>query len=117
MSEPIKHYGDTIYVGDRKIPISWGAEAGCFVFVSGMVAVDEDWNLKLDGDLTEQTHLVMSGIKRVLAMANCELSDIVRSQVYLKNASDSPLFDELYGAYFDENPPTRCPCPNKEFFS
>jgi len=64
--------------------------------------------LKLDGDLTEQTHLVMEAIKRVLAMADCGLSDIVRSQVYLKNAEDSPVFDALYGEYFDNKPPTRC---------
>ena len=104
----VKHYGDTIMVGERRIPISWGVEAGGFVFVSGMVAVDENWQLKLDGDLTEQTHLVMQGIERVLAMADCEMKDIVRSQVYLKNASDSPLFDELYGGYFGDKPPTRC---------
>jgi enamine deaminase RidA (YjgF/YER057c/UK114 family) len=108
MSKKIKHYGDQIYIGDRRIPISWGVEAGGFIFVSGMVPVDENWQLKLDGDLTEQTHLVMAGIKKVLAMADCDLSDIVRSQVYLKNATDSPLFDELYGAYFDDKPPTRC---------
>ncbi|MBT6585831.1 MAG: RidA family protein [Gammaproteobacteria bacterium] len=106
----VKHYGDTIMVGERRIPISWGVEAGGFVFVSGMVAVDENWQLKLDGDLTEQTHLVMQGIERVLAMADCEMKDIVRSQVYLKNASDSPLFDELYGGYFGDKPPTRCGC-------
>ncbi len=104
----IKHYGDQIYVGDRRIPISWGIEAGGFVFVSGMVPVDENWQLKLDGDLAEQTRLTMEGIKRVLAMADCDLSHIVRSQVYLKNASDSLEFDALYGAYFGDKPPTRC---------
>ena len=108
MPRNIKPIGETVYVGDRRIPISWGMEAGDFVFVSGMVAVDEYWQLKLDGDLREQTTLVMEGIRRILKKAGCDLCDIVRSQVYLKNAEDSPLFDEIYGSYFDDAPPTRC---------
>ena len=42
-----------------------------------------------------------------MAEAGCELQDVVKSMVWLKNRDDFPGFNAIYGEYFPHEPPTR----------
>ena len=44
---------------------------------------------------------------RILAEAGCELSDVVKSMVWLKNREDFGGFNSVYAEYFPEEPPAR----------
>ena len=100
-------YGDNVVVEGHKLSLSLAVEAGDFVFVSGLVSADENMNLALDVGIAEQTANTLELIKRVLAQAGCELNDIVRMGVFLKNREDLEGYNNTVAKYFPEKPPAR----------
>ena len=46
-------------------------------------------------------------IRNTLIEAGCELQDVVKAMVWLKNREDFPGFNSIYGEYFDNDPPAR----------
>lgn len=99
--------GGEVSFGGRTLPLSLAVRAGDFVFLSGALACDENGGLKLDGDIREQTNLVMKFIEKQLAEAGCNLQDVVKSSVFLKNADDVGMYNEIYAKYFPSQPPAR----------
>ena len=59
------------------------------------------------GTVEEQTHAIIESIQKTLALANCDLSDVVKSTVWLKDRADFPGFDSVYAEYFPKDPPAR----------
>ena len=59
------------------------------------------------GTIEDQTHAVLDEIKTTLAEANCQLSDVVKTMVWLTNRADFPGFNTVYAEYFPDDPPTR----------
>jgi 2-iminobutanoate/2-iminopropanoate deaminase len=60
-----------------------------------------------DGTIEEQTRSCIESIRATLNLAGCELSDVVKTTVWLKDRADFPGFDKTYGEYFDNEPPAR----------
>ena len=60
-----------------------------------------------EGSIEEQTRNCMEQIKATLALTGCDMSNIVKTTVWLKDRSDFPGFDTTYGEYFDAEPPAR----------
>ncbi|NBR41205.1 MAG: RidA family protein, partial [Alphaproteobacteria bacterium] len=46
-------------------------------------------------------------IKATLAMAECDLSDVVKAMVWLRDRADFPGFNAVYAEYFPVDPPAR----------
>jgi enamine deaminase RidA (YjgF/YER057c/UK114 family) len=59
------------------------------------------------GSIEDQTRAVLEDIKATLALAGCVLEDVVKSMVWLRERSDFPGFNAVYGEYFPVEPPTR----------
>ena len=59
------------------------------------------------GSIEDQTRAVLEDIKATLALAGCALEDVVKSMVWLRERSDFPGFNAVYGEYFPVEPPTR----------
>ena len=59
------------------------------------------------GTVEDQTRAVLDDIKATLAMAGCEMSDVVKAMVWLRDRADFPGFNAVYGEYFPVEPPTR----------
>ena len=60
-----------------------------------------------DGSIEDQTRACLDSLKSILAEAGCELGDVVKSMVWLKNRKDFGGFNEVYSEYFPVEPPTR----------
>ena len=60
-----------------------------------------------DGTIEDQTRACLDSLKLILEEACCELNDVVRSMVWLKNREDFGGFNSVYAEYFPEEPPTR----------
>ena len=60
-----------------------------------------------EGSIEEQTRIVLDEIKNTLIEAGCELQDVIKAMVWLKNKEDFPGFNSIYGEYFDHDPPAR----------
>ena len=98
--------GEPLIINGRKLSLSRAVRAGDFVFLTGQVPM-KNGAVVTDGSIEEQTRIVLDEIKKTLAEAGCELQDVVKSMVWLKNRDDFPGFNAIYGEYFPHEPPTR----------
>ena len=98
--------GGPLVINGRELSLSKAIRAGDFVFLTGQVPM-RDGAPMTDGSIEDQTRACIESIRDTLQEAGCELSDVVKSMVWLKNRDDFPGFNEVYAEYFPEQPPTR----------
>ena len=92
--------------GTAAVPLSPAIRAGDFVFVSGQVPADASGSI-VAGGIEAQTKQVMENVKAALALAGAELSDIVKTTVWLEDARNFAAFNKVYASYFPSEPPAR----------
>lgn len=98
--------GGTIKIDGRVLSLSKAIRAGDFVFLTGQIPM-RDGVPMTDGTVEEQTRAVLDDITATLAEAGCVRDDVVKAMVWLRNRTDFPGFNEIYGKYFPIKPPTR----------
>ena len=101
-----KIIGGPVIINGRKLSLSKAIRAGDFVFLTGQIPF-KNGDVYTSGSIEEQTTAVIEDIKKTLSEANCNLSDVIKAMVWLKNKSDFPGFNEVFSKYFPNNPPTR----------
>ena len=99
---PKKTYGQEVVITGHKLSLSLATEAGGFVFVSGLVSTDDDLQPKLDCGIEEQVTNTMNLIKRILKDAGCEMDDIVKLNVLLKNTDVFPGYNTTIKTFFSD---------------
>ena len=95
-----------LVIGGRTLSLSRAIRTGDFVFLTGQIPF-KDGAPMTEGGIEEQTRAVLDDIKATLAEAGCEMADVVKAMVWLRNRADFPGFNAVYGEYFPEAPPTR----------
>lgn len=98
--------GEPLVIGGRTLSLSRAIRAGDFVFLTGQIPM-QDGAPMITGTIEDQTRAILDDIKVTLAKANCELVDVVKAMVWLRDRADFPGFNAVYGAYFPADPPTR----------
>lgn len=88
-------------------PYSQGIRASGFVFTSGQVAFDPATQQIIDGDISAQTERVMKNLSAILKAAGCDMKDVLRSTVFLKDMNDFAAMNAVYGKYFEAPFPAR----------
>jgi len=88
-------------------PYSQAVAHNGLVYLSGQIPLDPATNQMVEGDITVQTERVLQNLAAVLEAANSSLKKVLKTTVYLKNMADFPKMNEVYGRYFNENPPAR----------
>jgi 2-iminobutanoate/2-iminopropanoate deaminase len=88
-------------------PYSQAIKAGGFVFASGQIALDPATGKLIEGDIKAQTERVLKNLTAVLAAAGSSMDRVVRTTVFLRNISDFPAMNEVYGQFFKNEPPSR----------
>ena len=101
-----KIIGDPLIINGRKLSLSKAVRAGDFVYLTGQVPM-KNGVVITEGSIEEQTRIVLDEIRNTLIEAGCELQDVVKAMVWLKNREDFPGFNSIYGEYFDHDPPAR----------
>ena len=90
-----------------KLPLSPAIKAGDFIFVSGQTGfADSKTGREIKG-IEAQTRQCLDSMKQVLEAAGTKLSDVVKVNVYLRNAEDFPSMNEVYVHYFPADYPAR----------
>lgn len=97
--------GDYVSRG-RKLSLSKAVRAGDFVYLTGQVPRQGDQPMTT-GTIEEQTRVALEAIKTILAEAGCELSDVVKAMVWLRDRADFAGFNAVFGEYFPIEPPAR----------
>ena len=77
------------------------------VYLSGQIAIDPATNQLIEGDIVAQTHRVIANLKAVLEAAGSSLGAVLKTTVFLKDMADFPEMNEVYGQYFNADPPAR----------
>ena len=98
--------GDPLVINGRRLSLSRAVRAGDFIFLTGQVPM-KDNAVMTDGSIQDQTRAVLDDIKATLALADCNLEDVVKSMVWLTSRDDFPGFNAVYADYFPDNPPAR----------
>jgi 2-iminobutanoate/2-iminopropanoate deaminase len=88
-------------------PYSQAVVGGDFVYVAGQLALDPRTGQLVPGDVRIQTKRVMENIKAILEGAGTSLSNVVKTTVFLRDMNDFGAMNEIYGSYFQEDPPAR----------
>lgn len=87
---PIGPYSQAVMVNDT-------------LYVSGQIAFEESQG----GDVKTEAKQVMENIGHILTAAELTYAHIVKSSIFLKNMDDFALVNEVYGSYFESEPPAR----------
>ena len=88
-------------------PYSQAVRAGGFIFCSGQIPLDPKTGEFVAGGVAEQTEQVMRNLSAVLEAAGASLAQVVKTTVFLADMNDFAAMNEVYGRYFQENPPAR----------
>jgi 2-iminobutanoate/2-iminopropanoate deaminase len=88
-------------------PYSQAIIANGFIFASGQIAIDPATGVINTGSAAEQTRQVLNNLTAVLASGGANLSDVVKTTVYLKNMDDFQAMNEVYADFFSHTKPAR----------
>ncbi|MBL4767590.1 MAG: RidA family protein [Rhodobacteraceae bacterium] len=91
--------------GGTPRPFAKAVRAGDFVYVSGQVPTEN--GEVISGGIIAQTEKVMENIISVLATAGCDLSHVVKVNVWLDDPRDFTSFNSVFEKYFLAHPPSR----------
>ena len=98
--------GAPLVINGRRLSLSRAVRAGNMLYLTGQIPM-RDGAPMLDGSIEEQTRSCIENIRDTLQMAGCDLSDVVKTTVWLKDRDDFPGFNETYGEFFSQDPPAR----------
>ena len=91
LAEPLSHYTDAVAAGDT-------------LYLSGVLPVDADGNVVGD-DVVAQARQVFDNMRRVLAAAGAQPSDVVKVTLYLLDVDDRPLINPVRQEFFGDARP------------
>jgi len=88
-------------------PYNQAIISGNFVFTAGQIPIDpETGNLEAN-DIKIQTKRVIENLRAVLQASGSDLSEVVKTTVFLKDMNEFALMNEVYAQYFSDNSPAR----------
>jgi 2-iminobutanoate/2-iminopropanoate deaminase len=90
-------------IGPYSQAVTWNGLA----FLSGQIPLDPATGRIVEGDIAAQTERVLENLKAVLAACGSSLGQVLKTTVYLKDMSEFPRMNEVYGRYFAADPPAR----------
>jgi len=88
-------------------PYSQAIKVGNMLFVSGQVAIQKPSGDLITGNITDESHQVMKNLEAVLSAGGMGFSNVVKTTIFLKDMSNFPKVNEVYGSYFRDQPPAR----------
>jgi len=83
-------------------PYSQAIKVGNTLYTSGQIAINPASNKLVLDTITIETKQVMENLKAVLAAANMDFSNVIKSTIFIANMDDFAAINSVYGNYFDE---------------
>ena len=88
-------------------PYSQAVQAGNVVFVTGQLPIDPATGNFAGDDIKSQTRQSLTNIKNILASEGIEMSQILRTGVFLKDMNMFADMNAVYGEFFEGDYPAR----------
>ena len=88
-------------------PYAQAIKANDFIYTAGQIPIDPKTGNFVEGGINEQTRQVLENLEAVLVAAGSSLDLVVKATVFLKNMTDFPAMNEVYGEYLGNAKPAR----------
>ena len=89
-------------------PYSQAVDSGAgLVFLSGQLPIDPATGAFPEGGIQAQTRQSLRNVQAILAAAGLNLSDVVKTTVFLADMGDFAAMNEVYAEFFAEPFPAR----------
>jgi|SRR5687767_10057715 len=80
---------------------------GDLVFTSGQIGMNAATGQMVEGGFPEQAEQVLRNLAAVLEAAGSDMSQVLKTTVFLADMDDFNAMNEIYRRHFKENPPAR----------
>ncbi|MCR6514635.1 MAG: RidA family protein [Clostridium sp.] len=87
-------------------PYSQGVVVNNTVYTSGQLPMNPETKV-LETEIKEATKRSIENCKAILEEAGTSLDKVFKTTVFVKDLNDFSKVNEVYGEYFNENPPAR----------
>lgn len=87
-------------------PYSQGLIVGDLVYTSGQLPLNPETKV-LETEIKAATKQSLENCKAILEAAGASLDKVFKTTVFVKDLNDFAAVNEVYGSYFNENPPAR----------
>jgi 2-iminobutanoate/2-iminopropanoate deaminase len=88
-------------------PYSQAVEANNTLYISGQIAINPETGKLIEGDIKEQTELVLKNIGTILEAAGYAYSDVVKSTCLLSDMNNFAAMNEVYASIYPTEAPAR----------
>ena len=88
-------------------PYSQAIKVGNLVYTSGQIPIDPTTGAFVEGGIKEQTRQSLANIKAILAEAGLNMSNVVKTTVFLADMNDFADMNAVYAEFFTEPYPAR----------
>ena len=88
-------------------PYSHAVRAGNLLYVAGQPGIDPETRIPAGDTIETQGRQAFENLSRVLRAAGSSMAQVVKTTVFLADASAFQSLNELYLEYFPESPPVR----------
>ena len=88
-------------------PYSQAIKNGNMIFISGQIAIDPKNNDIINGNIIDETEMVLNNLTNILEECNCTLDNVVKCSIFLSNMALFKSVNQVYGKYFKEPYPAR----------
>ena len=95
-------------------PYSQAVEINGTLYVSGQIPLNPDTGKIVEGGIVEQTTQVMENIGEILAAADYNFKDVVKSTCLLSDMSMFKQMNDVYAKYYRVDQPARAAFAVKE---
>ncbi|MBO6523592.1 MAG: RidA family protein [Balneolaceae bacterium] len=88
-------------------PYSQAITHNGLVYCSGQIPLDPETMTIVGEDAATQAKQVMKNLNEVLTEAGSDFSKVIKCSIFLDDMGDFGKVNEVYGSYFDADPPAR----------
>ncbi|HNR66484.1 MAG TPA: RidA family protein [bacterium] len=83
------------------------ATANTWVFTAGQLGIDPNSNAFVSETIEGQTEQALKNLQAVLRAAGSDLSQVVKTTVFLRDMEDFAAMNAVYARFFADNSPAR----------
>ncbi|MBU0486947.1 MAG: Rid family detoxifying hydrolase [Bacteroidetes bacterium] len=88
-------------------PYSQAVKSGNTLYVSGQIAIDPLVGKLITGTVADEANQVIRNLGEVLSAAGMSAKNVVKATIYVTDLDDFGKINEIYGAFFNDQPPAR----------
>ncbi len=111
MTHPQVSYPKDANTPTSHLPFSPAVQFGDLIFVSGQASVDASGKIVSD-TFEGEFRRSIENLKKILEAAGSDLAHVIQTRNYVREATDVPLYNQLYREYFKEPFPARTTITN-----